>query len=87
MTNWELSNEATVMIGVDLGDDPSATAVKFYMWREQKPLPRFTDNGPDPVDLERTLVEVARRAGTPEEQAAVVAIIRRAFGQAADLIG
>jgi len=49
-------------------------------------MPRFTDTGPDPTDFERILVEVARRAGTPEEQAAVVAIIRKAFGQASGLI-
>jgi len=42
-------------------------------------LPRFTADGPDPADLERVLIEVAGTAGTPEEQAAVRAVIREEF--------
>lgn len=85
---WDIIDAAVTEIGLQLGGDPASEAVKDYLWRsgdpkgrQMDPMPTFVETGQaDSAELERLLVGVANASmAWPEDIAAVVRIIRRAF--------
>jgi hypothetical protein len=85
---WEIIDAATTAITPQLERDPASEAVRDYLWRagdprgrHLSPLPDFVATGrADSAELERLLVGVANASRAwPEDIAAVVRIIRRAF--------
>jgi hypothetical protein len=85
---WDLIDSATTAIGLQLGSNAASEAIRYYLWRAKDPkgrrmdpTPDFIVTGiPDAAELERLTIGVANAStASPEEQAAVVGIIRRAF--------
>jgi hypothetical protein len=88
---WEIIDVATTEIGVQLGSDPASEAVRDYIWhagdlkgRKLDPITSFVGSGTaDSSELERLMVGVANASRAwPEDIAAVVRIVRRAFEEA-----
>jgi hypothetical protein len=71
-----------------LGHDPASEAIRDYFWRAKEPkgrkltpIPDFVATAiPNAAELGRTPTGVANGSGaSPEQRAAVIGIIRRAF--------
>jgi hypothetical protein len=93
---WEIIGAATTAIGFQLESDPASQAVKDYIWqmgdpkgRKLSPMPDFVQTQqPDHAELERLMVGVANASRAwPEDKAAVVRVIRRAFESERDRVG
>jgi hypothetical protein len=93
---WEIIGAATTAIGFQLESDPASQAVSDYIWRmcdpegrRLSPMPDFVrTQQPDHAELERLMVGVANASRAwPEDKAAVVRMIRRAFESERDRMG